>query len=113
MLADQLGNGIDECGDDSDEPWTCPGIINYNYYNIFNTGSIYYGLLFGYVAGTIILIIFSIIAAIGATIIVCGSKRSYPLYKWRKRQPPVGVIIAEPNQLYEDETGDHEWYIIL
>ena len=85
-------NGIDECGDDSDELWTCPGIINYN--NTFNTGSIY-GLLFGYVAGTIILI-FGIIAAIGATIIVCGSKRSCPLYKWRKRQqePPIGVIVV-------------------
>ena len=67
-----------------------------------------YGSLFGYTAGIIILI-FGIITAIVATVVVCACKRSCPLYKWRKRreEPPVGVIVAEPNQLYEDEPGDN------
>ena len=99
-------NGIDECGDGSDEPLTCPGTINYN--DILKNASFknIYGSLFGYAAGVIVLI-FGIVTAIGATIIVCGCKRSCPLYKWRKRreEPPVGVIVAEPNQLYQD---DHE-----
>ena len=62
---------------------------------------------FGFSSGMIILI-FGIISAIVATIIVCAYNRSCPLYKWRKRkeQPPVGVIVAEPNQLYEDQPGD-------
>ena len=99
-------NGINECGDGSDEPWTCPGSIDYNeILQNTNLGRIY-GALFGYVAGIIILI-FSIITAIGAIIIVCACKKSCPLYKWRKRrqEPPVGVIVAEPNQLYQDEAA--------
>ena len=67
-----------------------------------------YGSLFGYAAGMIILI-FGIISAIVAIVIVCACKRSCPLYKWRKRREelPVGVIVAEQNQLYEDEPGDN------
>ena len=67
-----------------------------------------YGTLFGYATGMIILI-FGIISAVVATVVVCACKRSCPLYKWRKRreEPPIGVIVAEPNQLYEDEPGDN------
>ena len=56
-----------------------------------------------------IILIFGIIIAIIATVVVCTCKRSCPLYKWRKRRegPPVGVIVAEPNQLYEDQPGDN------
>ena len=72
-----------------------------------NVGKIY-GSLFGFAAGMIILI-FGIINAIITTVVVCACKRSCPLYKWRKRreEPSVGVILAEPNQLYEDEPGDN------
>ena len=102
-------NGISECKDGSDEPPSCPGIISFPDFNDifnnpdFNTENVY-GASFGYIAGIIILI-FGIITAIGATIIVCACKKSCPLYKWRKRrqEPPVGVIVAEPNQLYQDE----------
>ena len=63
-----------------------------------------YGTVFGYTAGMFILIV-GIIITIIATIIVCACKKSCPLYKWRKRreEPPVGVIVAEPNQLYQDD----------
>lgn len=105
-------NGINECGDGSDEPRTCSGsIIDYNEIlknaNI-NLGNIY-GELFGYAAGIIILI-FGIITAIVATIVVCACKKSCPLYKWRKRrqEPPVGVIVAEPNQFYQEEANLNE-----
>ena len=56
-----------------------------------------------------IVLTLGIITAIVATVVVCACKRSCPLYKWRKRreEPPVGVIVAEPNQLYEDEPGDN------
>ena len=102
-------NGIDECEDGSDEPPSCPGNSNLpdisDILKNFNVGNIY-GSLFGYAAGVIILI-FGIITAIGATIIVCACKKSCPLYKWRKRrqEPPVGVIVAEPNQLYQGEAA--------
>ena len=102
-------NGIDECEDGSDEPPSCPkttfDLPDIN--ALLNVKNIY-GSLFGYAAGIIILI-FGIITAIVATVVVCACKRSCPLYKWRKRreEPPVGVIVAEPNQLYEDEPGDN------
>ena len=37
---------------------------------------------------------------------MCACKKSCPLYKWRqrRREPPVGVIVAEPNELYRDDT---------
>jgi hypothetical protein len=105
-------NGIDECGDGSDEPSSCPKTTGYlpdvnNLLKNLNIRNIY-GSLFGYAAGIIILL-FGIVTAIGAVVVVCACKRSCPLYKWRKRreEPPVGVIVAEPNQLYEDETGDN------
>ena len=103
-------NGIDECGDGSDEPPSCPGTISLPDINDIlkntNLGNIY-GSLFGYAAGIIILI-FGIITAIGAVIIVCACKKSCPLYKWRKRrqEPPVGVIVAEPDQFYQDDAAN-------
>ena len=100
-------NGIEECGDGSDEPWSCPGSINVNdILKNANIGNIY-GSLFGYAAGVIILI-FGIITTIGATVTICACKKSCPLYKWRKRreEPPVGVILAEPNDLYQDDTAN-------
>ena len=36
-------------------------------------------------------------------------KRAAPgPYKWRqrRREPPVGVIVAEPNELYRDDTAN-------
>ena len=37
---------------------------------------------------------------------MCACKKGCPLYKWRqrRREPPVGVIVAEPNELYRDDT---------
>ena len=105
----QYCNGINECKDGSDEPSSCSGILNFNdiFKNTDNTFGNIYGSLFGYIAGIIVLI-FGLITAITGTIIVCACKKSCPLYKWRQRRrvPPVGVIIAEPNELYQDDTAN-------
>ena len=98
-------NGIDDCGDSSDEPHPCQPIgstLGFNPKDILkaipNLNTVY-GVIYGSIAGIIVLI-FTIITTLAAVITTCACKKSCPLYKWRQRrqQPPVGVIVTEPNE---------------
>ena len=104
IQSSQRCNGIDECDDGSDEPLSC----SKGDADQFSIGKIF-GQIFGYAAGLFILIIGTITAIILILITVCACKKSCPLYKLRtgkRRAPPVGVIVAEPNQQYQDEAAN-------
>ena len=112
-------NGINECGDGSDEPQSCPrtesSIVNLEdiikNIHIPDVNRIY-GILIGGVAGIIILVT-GILLVVAAVVTVCVCKKSCPIYKWRNRQhhPPLGVIVAETN-INEPRSHDGKYVII-